>query len=176
MACLFGHKWNGCKCTRCGKIRDEGHAWNGCTCTICGKSRDEGHVWKPTKNACVQVCSRCGRQKSNHQLDEKGCCTVCKEVFVPKIAFSKEEFDLIIKAVGFKKLTAPGRDKEKYDQLLGSLLADPVYFRRADLQELPFGPLFSLRMDLPFGSPERLQVDRVRKKVEAIAYKGVQSC
>ena len=25
MACWFGHKWNGCKCTKCGKIRAEGH-------------------------------------------------------------------------------------------------------------------------------------------------------
>lgn len=25
MACLFGHKWNGCKCTKCGKVRNEGH-------------------------------------------------------------------------------------------------------------------------------------------------------
>ena len=55
ISCLFGHKWNGCKCSRCGKTRDESHAWKGCTCTICGKTRDEGHVWKPTKNACVQV-------------------------------------------------------------------------------------------------------------------------
>ena len=92
MACLFGHKWNGCKCTRCGKIRDEGHAWNGCTCTICGKVRDEGHVWKPTKDACIQVCSLCGRQKSNHQLDEKGCCTICKEAFVPWSDFSRDEW------------------------------------------------------------------------------------
>ena len=37
MACLFGHKWDGCRCTKCGKTRDEGHAWDGCVCTACGK-------------------------------------------------------------------------------------------------------------------------------------------
>jgi len=38
MACLFGHKWNGCKCARCGKSRDENHDWDGCKCEICEKS------------------------------------------------------------------------------------------------------------------------------------------
>ena len=37
MACLFGHEWNGCKCTKCGKVRDAGHSWNGCICKTCGK-------------------------------------------------------------------------------------------------------------------------------------------
>lgn len=176
MACLFGHKWNGCKCTRCGKTRDEGHNWNGCTCAICGKTRDEGHDWKPTKDKCVQVCSRCGRKKSSHQLDEKGRCTICRESFVPWTAFSKDELDLFVKAVGYKRLTASDRDKQKYDDLLSSLLSDTDFIRKSDLQELPFGPLMSYQMDLPLGSPQRQWVDQVRKKVEAIAYKGVESC
>jgi len=52
MACLFGHKWNGCKCSRCGKTRDEQHNWNVCKCTICGK---EAHTYSNYK------CSRCGK-------------------------------------------------------------------------------------------------------------------
>ena len=45
MACLFGHKWNGCKCEICGKTRDEGHDFrlvdDKCMekCVICGKTR-----------------------------------------------------------------------------------------------------------------------------------------
>lgn len=45
MACLFGHKWNGCKCGVCGKTRDEGHGFrlvdDKCMekCVICGKTR-----------------------------------------------------------------------------------------------------------------------------------------
>ena len=38
---LLGHKWTGCKCDRCGELRDEEHDWNGCTCRICGKVLDE---------------------------------------------------------------------------------------------------------------------------------------
>jgi hypothetical protein len=37
---IFGHKWNGCQCGRCGKIRDEQHDWNFCKCTICGRLQD----------------------------------------------------------------------------------------------------------------------------------------
>ena len=36
---LFGHKWNGCKCERCTKIRDEQHNWSQCKCTMCGKTQ-----------------------------------------------------------------------------------------------------------------------------------------
>lgn len=43
LRCLFDHKWNGCKCSRCGKIRDEQHKWNGCDCIICGKFRHLTH-------------------------------------------------------------------------------------------------------------------------------------
>ena len=39
MACLFGHKWNGCKCTRCGKTRNEQHDWKGIKCNLCEKQR-----------------------------------------------------------------------------------------------------------------------------------------
>ena len=39
MACLFGHKWNGCKCDKCGKTRDEQHDWKKDTCKKCEKKR-----------------------------------------------------------------------------------------------------------------------------------------
>jgi hypothetical protein len=46
MCKIFGHKWNGCLCTRCGEIRDEHHDWDlnwdirigKCRqCRLCGK-------------------------------------------------------------------------------------------------------------------------------------------
>ncbi len=49
MICLFGHKWNGCKCTRCGKVREQGHKfqagddkWTD-VCSICGATRTFSH-------------------------------------------------------------------------------------------------------------------------------------
>jgi len=92
MACLFGHKWNGCKCIKCGKVRDEGHDldlckgvcricgqknwlprhdWQGCKCARCGATRDEGHGW----NGCK--CKICGKTRDEgHRWN--GCkCSRC---------------------------------------------------------------------------------------------------
>ena len=37
IACLFGHKWQGCKCEKCGATRDKGHDWDFYKCKKCGK-------------------------------------------------------------------------------------------------------------------------------------------
>ena len=58
MNCLI-HKWDGCKCTRCGKVRDEQHNWSGCKCTVCGKTRDEQHDWDLCKGNCKRTASSC---------------------------------------------------------------------------------------------------------------------
>jgi len=75
MFCAFGiHKWQGCKCLRCNRTRDERdeqHSWNGCVCTICGKKRNDAHAW----NGCV--CTICG-EKRNEAHAWNGCvCTIC---------------------------------------------------------------------------------------------------
>ncbi len=88
---LSFHKWDGCKCSACGKTRDEGHdwskdcetcakchktktaahVWSGCKCSTCGKTRDEGHKWDGCK------CSTCGKTRDEgHKWD--GCkCSTC---------------------------------------------------------------------------------------------------
>ena len=60
MACLFGHKWNGCKCEHCGKTRDEQHDWDLCkgVCKRCGKTQPEDHDWWG-----VCKCNRCGKTR-----------------------------------------------------------------------------------------------------------------
>ena len=65
---ITGHKWNklpdgsdGCKCTRCGRVRDEGHDWQKATanfgakehrrqCRICGRYETERHSFKLLPN------------------------------------------------------------------------------------------------------------------------------
>lgn len=70
--CIVGfHRWNGCKCWKCGKRkthdgdhdwsrdcqkcrrcggqRDIAHEWVGCTCYRCEKLRSEGHQWRGRK-------------------------------------------------------------------------------------------------------------------------------
>jgi len=55
MACLF-HKWNGCKCEKCGKTRDKNHRWDLCKgiCIVCGSKCAEQHEWDGCK------CQKCG--------------------------------------------------------------------------------------------------------------------
>jgi hypothetical protein len=53
---IGGHTWSRCKCSACGKTRDEEHDWSGCKCSACGKTRDSSHQWGPTLGPCM----RCG--------------------------------------------------------------------------------------------------------------------
>ena len=93
---LFGHRWSGCKCARCGELRDEGHSWSGCKCSVCGKKRDQDHNWVSASwknflkytseeyamSHCPQVCKVCGKTRMvEHNFAEMdGCfrkCTKC---------------------------------------------------------------------------------------------------
>jgi hypothetical protein len=103
LACVFGfHDWNGCKCSKCGKIRDEGHdwskdcekcalcnkvtahahVWKGCKCTKCGRTRDDGHDFLNT----ALTCSRCGvsadvtANKDGFTLLHKAACEGRKDI------------------------------------------------------------------------------------------------
>lgn len=59
------HAWDGCRCTACGRTREEGHTWDGCKCTVCGRTRDEGHTW----NGCK--CTVCGETRDyGHKFGE----------------------------------------------------------------------------------------------------------
>lgn len=59
MACLFGHKWNGCKCEKC------------------GKTRDQDHRFQAGDHPCVQVCAVCGAEKTEHGAYVNGFCEEC---------------------------------------------------------------------------------------------------
>ena len=101
LSCLLGHRWNGCTCGRCGKVRDRDHEWNpcsgmcqrcgkrcevrhewdGCRCVRCGAIRSEGHDW----DGCV--CRRCGQTR--HRWD--GCvCGRCGETRTLPMVFSRD--------------------------------------------------------------------------------------
>jgi len=57
ITCLFGfHKWDGCKCNKCGACRDVNHDWSeNCErCSRCFRVRLNAHSWKNMK--CVN-CS-----------------------------------------------------------------------------------------------------------------------
>lgn len=70
LLCLLGHKWNYCKCSRCGELRDENHKWNYCKCEICGKARDENHDWDGCK------CKKCGKIRIDGVTDQNSLKSV----------------------------------------------------------------------------------------------------
>ena len=90
MACLFGHKWNGCKCEKCGKERDEQHDWNGCKCKKCEKSRDENHIFIINPGKCEKKCSICGDTRDSHNLNGNICQHCGKTIW-----FTEEEWTII---------------------------------------------------------------------------------
>ena len=75
LKCLLGHNWNGCKCSRCGKVRDEQHDWDLCKgkCKRCSKTQEELHDW----NVCI--CKRCEKKIADDSKHKwKGCkCLIC---------------------------------------------------------------------------------------------------
>jgi len=76
--CKIGlHSWAGCKCSECGKIRDEHHEWsNDCEkCSKCGKIRNNQHDYSKD----CEKCSKCGNYRENQHNWSKDCekCTKC---------------------------------------------------------------------------------------------------
>ena len=119
---LFGHRYEHCRCTRCGAQRDEGHVWveaeGKCehTCEICGKTesvphdwfhcrckrceeqRDEHHLWLK-HGKCEQVCRICGEERQTHDwrhadrgLDRCAACGKTHRLTAEEIAKRDEEW------------------------------------------------------------------------------------
>ena len=62
LKCTMGfHDWNGCKCSKCGKLRDDGHDWSkDCEkCAKCGKISAVAHEWKGCK------CLNCSQMRDD---------------------------------------------------------------------------------------------------------------
>jgi len=82
--CLFGHKWNGCKCEKCGEMRNEGHNYlavdGKCIeeCSKCYKILEVGHKWILLEKKCIEKCTICGKERDSHQWDS-GKCERCKK-------------------------------------------------------------------------------------------------
>ena len=86
---IRGHEWIGCKCSKCGKPRNEGHSFQPVAgkceqeCSICGKI-EKKHEYQPVSGACTLKCANCGKTKVKHvfQLVPGRClkqCLVCGE-------------------------------------------------------------------------------------------------
>ena len=109
LSCIFnGHKWENCKCIRCGKQQDKDHKfilasnsckekceicekertahhWKDCKCDICGMKRDEGHRFVLVHDRCVEKCAGCDKEQVQHHwvVVPGYCvkkCSICGEM------------------------------------------------------------------------------------------------
>ena len=84
--CIF-HNWIGCRCSKCGKIRDDRHSWRWQSrqdglcyeyCSCCGKINTKApHQWEPVPGTCEERCKKCGITRKAHHFT--GISGVCKE-------------------------------------------------------------------------------------------------
>ena len=99
--CRLGkHKWHGCKCEKCGTVRDTGHEFYrgssygrrpSCTCEICGKVIDRNHCWFGCK------CGACGKVRDEQHDFKNGVCTQCgKKIPVHLNAMTERERALLV--------------------------------------------------------------------------------
>jgi len=92
LKCLFGHRWIGCKCERCGKTQDitlehkfvvvDGKCIE--KCTICGKEIPLIHKCKfvAVDGKCIVKCTICGVEYTKHR--GVGCvCIFCGKMIRP---------------------------------------------------------------------------------------------
>ncbi len=76
LKCKLGsHTWCNCKCTQCGKIRDEQHDWTkDCEkCSECGKSRENQHDWTTD----CEKCSKCDKIREGQHDLINNICKIC---------------------------------------------------------------------------------------------------
>jgi hypothetical protein len=70
LKCYFGlHSWDGCKCTKCGTLRNKNHDWNSETCSKCGKNRSitPGTTFTPEIDK-IFIQLKCGRKVYVHRF------------------------------------------------------------------------------------------------------------
>lgn len=145
LTCILGfHTWDGCKCSKCGKIREtlhnwsndcekcsrcgktreNAHTWNGCKCTNCGKTRDEGHDWSKD----CEKCSICGVARQNaHQWDGIKC-SKCGVNRVAKLIANLEDQSSKIRQSAAKELGQSG-DRSAVVPLTNALRYPDPFFR-----------------------------------------------
>ncbi|MDR1663321.1 MAG: hypothetical protein LBR83_00150 [Clostridiales bacterium] len=121
MACLF-HKWEGCKCLKCGKIRDEQHNWNGCMCTTCDIRRDEKHDWNAYR------CKKCGKTRD---LSENDILNITDQNILIDIAHNYKNIKLKVMAA---------------EKLIDQTISQKIYADIAKYSKSFFGDFGSMHM------------------------------
>ena len=150
LKCLFGHKWNGCKCDKCGKTRDVGHEFSpihgscreqcekcGITrslehkfklmpdrcvekCTICGSEQPQHH-WVEVSGYCVKKCSICGEMAANHEMIAGKCPKCGKEFLIKQLFENQQHYSALIAALNIGANIDNPHFDDKIKNLFGKL-------------------------------------------------------
>lgn len=123
LICIFGHKWNGCICTRCAEKRDAGHKWNGCICEVCGKKRDKEHRFlnfKAENGKCVGQC-KCGKtqvlEHNESQTIPGKCVKACSRCGLEQSEWEAVHTWQHVPGTCTNRCTVCGKEEEiKWDQ------------------------------------------------------------
>ena len=119
--CKIGvHSWDGCQCTRCGKIRDEKHdlSTDCAKCSRCGQIFDENqHDWSEDCDKCAtcgqtrenqhswwkdcEKCSKCGKVRSDMHRFQDGICQGLAQLTGGYVGqFRHKEYTLLSEVLG----------------------------------------------------------------------------
>ena len=110
MACLFGHKWNRCKCTKCGTVNNKNHNFT-------------------QESVCVDICTICGKSSFHHSIVENKC-TVCGKEYVLMPEVTEKNAHNIQGFVAAITLLASDDDEEKakkHKRCLEEMASNPKY-------------------------------------------------
>lgn len=125
---VVGHKWVGCKCTRCGEVRDAEHDFqsvpNKCQekCTVCEKTIDIEHQYKSVENSCLEECIVCGSKRKTEHHWKNDTCEICGA----KKSIIEKTWEIISEKLPFLHLEKSKNRKSFLIGLLVVLLFLPI--------------------------------------------------
>ncbi len=74
------------------RCKNAKHKWEGCKCKRCGATRNEGHKWQRQNGKCNEKCAVCGREGGRIEHQGNGCkCLRCGAALEP----ARHDFRLV---------------------------------------------------------------------------------
>ncbi|MEZ4357120.1 MAG: hypothetical protein R2876_00565 [Eubacteriales bacterium] len=142
---IFGHKWNGCKCVRCGFVSQHSNNHHyvpvegkcQLVCSICGKKVPRQHKWvivgDKANKECIKYCEICGEKgKAEHKWN-KCICERCGAIRKSEHDFHILEGECIEKC-SICGTTRPIAHKWAGDVCINCHISKKTYFEQRALE------------------------------------------
>jgi len=143
MACFFGHKWDGCKCAKC------------------GETRDEQHKSVPVPGQCLMRCERCGKEIKWHPWPNAGdalrVCPICGKGEIQLGGFfNEDELPCFLPALmNFKKTPANNAGIDVFGAIYRREYLDAALF--VELLEIIERPAFAQMLSREAGAENKIR-------------------